>query len=678
MREPSTSPSYTPPTINRIIAALSFLYKMIKGLTLALVIGALLFGLLLLYLKSRPLPVPNFFAASTLYDDQGQVFARLDEGEARIPVHLKDLPPSLIAATLSAEDKDFYRHHGFSLKGILRSIVVNLRAGQIEQGASTITQQLARNLYLTHDRTWTRKIKEALLTIQLELHYNKDQLLELYLNQIYYGHGAYGVGSAAKLYFNKKAEQLTLAQSAFLAGIPRGPAYYSPWHHLDRAKKRQHHILDLMVKNKKITAIESKQAKQTALVFAPPTKPKQLKANYFRDYVLSTLVNRYGLDEAVVRQGGLKIYTTLNSRMQLAAEQAVKQYTEPITGLEGALISVDPRTGSIKAMVGGKDYLRSQYNRVFAKRQPGSSFKPILYLDALRRGFTPITRIESKPTTFVYQGETYQPSNYRNQYAYRPITLREAIARSDNIYAVSTLLAVGIEQQIDFAHQLGIKSPLKATPSLALGSYTVTPFEMAETYATMASGGIRHPLVGITKVVDPFNRTIVYEQEQPKRVVSAAHTFVLTHLLSGVLEPGGTGYRVRQQFTRPAAGKTGTTDWDGWIAGYTPDLVTVTWIGYDQGKRLPHQQARLSQSIWARYMNEATRGRPVSQFSVPKGVRGVYIDEETGTLATPLCERIRFEYFISGTEPKQIATNHRMPEKEPTLWERLADWWNQL
>ncbi|MFC7440126.1 transglycosylase domain-containing protein [Laceyella putida] len=678
MREQPSSTQYEPIKIHLILKGLSFLYKLAKGLTWTLVVGALLSGLMLLYLKSRPLPVPNFFAPSMLYDDQGQVFGRLDDGEARIPVRLADLPPSLIAATLAAEDKDFYRHHGFSIKGILRAVAVNVREGQIEQGASTITQQLARNLYLTHDRTWSRKIKEALLTVQLELHYTKNQILELYLNQIYYGHGAYGVGRAAKLYFNKKAEDLTLAESAFLAGIPRGPSHYSPWHHLDRARKRQHHILDLMAKNGKITSAEAQQAKQSALALAPQTRPKQLKANYFRDYVISTLVNRYGLDEAMVRRGGLKIYTTLNTSMQRAAEQAVKQYTGPTPELQGALISVDPRTGSIKAMVGGKDYLTSQYNRVFAKRQPGSSFKPFLYLSALQHGFTPITRIESKPTTFVYQGGTYKPANYRDQYAYRPITMREAIARSDNIYAVSTLLAIGMDREISLAHQLGIKSPLKATPSLALGSYTVSPYEMAEAYATIASAGVRHPLVGITKVVDPFNRIIVQEQNQPQRVASPAHAFVLTKLMSSVLEPGGTGYRVRQQFTRPAAGKTGTTDWDGWIAGYTPDLVTITWVGYDQGKRLPHHQARLSQTIWAHYMKEATKGQPVNDFPVPAGVKGVYIDEETGKLATPLCDRVRFEYFVSGTEPKEIAPQHRMPEKDPTLWEQLVDWWSRL
>ncbi|MGX9707053.1 transglycosylase domain-containing protein [Laceyella tengchongensis] len=661
-----------------ILKGLSLGYKLLKGLIITLVIGALLSGLLLLYLKSRPLPIPNFFSASMLYDDTGQVFGRLDEGEARIPVRLRDLPPSLISATLAAEDKDFYRHHGFSVKSILRAVAVNIKEGRIEQGASTITQQLARNLYLTHDRTWARKIKEALLTVQLELHYSKDQILELYLNQIYYGHGAYGVGRAAKLYFNKKAEQLTLAESAFLAGIPRGPSYYSPWNHLERAKRRQRHILDLMVKNGEISLAEAEQAKQHALAIAPQTKPKQLKANYFQDYVISTLVNQYGLDEAVVRRGGLKIHTTLNTRMQQVAEQALRKHTEPAPGLQGALISVDPQTGAIKAMVGGKDYLTSQYNRVFAKRQPGSSFKPFLYLSALQQGFTPITRIESKPTTFVYQGGTYKPSNYRGQYAYRPITMREAIARSDNIYAVSTLLSTGMEREIALARKLGIKSQLKPTPSLALGSYTVSPYEMAESYATIASGGIHRPLIGITKVVDPFNRTIIQVQQQAERVASDAHTFVLTQLLSSVFEPGGTGYRVRQQFTHPAAGKTGTTDWDGWLAGYTPDLVTVTWVGYDQGKRLPHHQARYSQYIWADYMKEATKPFPSRRFPIPEGVKGVYIDEETGTLATPLCERVRFEYFVSGTEPKIIAPHHRLPEREPSLWERLSDWWNRL
>jgi 1A family penicillin-binding protein len=662
-----------------------FLWRLLKRIRqvirlffYTLLIGALASIVLLLYLKSRPLPSPEVYTISTLYDDQGNYLGQLDQNEPRDPIRLNEVPKSLIKATLAAEDKNFYSHHGFSLGGIARATLANIKAGHVVQGASTITQQLARNLYLTHDRTWTRKLKEAILTAQLELHFSKDEILEMYLNEIYYGHGAYGIGQAAKFYFNKKVQDLNLAECALLAGIPRGPYFYSPYQHLSRAISREHHILDLMVKNHMITAEAAREAKKQTLTFAPKTHPKQMKAQYFRDYIVHTLVTRYGLDEAMVRHGGLKIYTTLNAQMQQAAEQSVNRYTKKLDGLQSALISVDPHTGQIKALVGGKDYASSQFNRIFARRQPGSAFKPILYLSALENGFTPITRIMSKPTGFLFNGKEYRPSNFRGHYANRPITLREAIARSDNIYAVSTLMQIGLHKEIEMARRLGIRSLLQPTPSLALGSYAVTPFELAESYATIASGGVRHPLTGIKKVLDPFGRVLVQGESKPVRVASSAHTFVLTKLMESVFSPGGTGGRVHQLFSRPAAGKTGTTDWDGWLSGFTPDLVTTVWVGYDHSKQLPHDQARLSQYIWADYMNKATRLQPSKIFPIPRGVTGVYVDLDTGYMATPECKHTRLEYFIKGTEPTETCPVHRKENgsspKEPSLFKRVLDW----
>jgi membrane peptidoglycan carboxypeptidase len=387
------------------------------------------------------------------------------------------------------------------------------------------------------------------------------------------------------------------------------------------------------------------------------------------------------MDESLVRHGGLKIYTTLNADMQRAAEQSVRKYTKEIAGLQGALMSIDPHTGYIKAMVGGKDYRSSQYNRVFAKRQPGSSFKPVLYLSALENGFTPLTRIMSQPTSFQFGGQVYRPANYHDQYANRPITLREAIARSDNIYAVSTAIQIGLNKEIEAARRLGVNSLMTPTPSLALGSYAVTPFEMAQAYATIASGGIRHPLIGITKVLDPFGRLIIETKTEPLRVASPAHTFVLTKLMESVFAPGGTGFRVHQVFPRPAAGKTGTTDWDSWLSGFTPDLATTVWVGYDRGQELPHEQARLTQYIWANYMQQATLHQPVRIFTMPPGVKAVYVDTDTGYLATPKCKHTQLEYFVSGTEPTQTCPEHSVPKpntQEPSLLDRIMDWFIHL
>jgi penicillin-binding protein 2D len=663
------------PRLAKIILRLA---HMVKLAFISIILFSLFCGLALLYLKGRPLPPPDTYASSMMLDDRGRVIGSLDHGEPRDIIRLNQLPKSLIHATLAAEDKDFYRHHGFSVSGIARAVFANLKAGGVVQGASTITQQLARNLYLTHDRTWTRKLKEAIYTLQLELHYTKDEILELYFNEIYYGHGAYGIGRASKMYFNKKPEELSLAESALLAGIPRGPYYYSPYRHLNRAKKRQHHILDLMVKNRFISPEEAEAAKNQAISMHPLSRSKPAKASYFRDYIIQTAVTRYGLDESLVRSGGLKIYTTLNTDMQKAAEKAVQQHTRDDKDLQGALISVDPVTGHIKAMVGGKDYQQSQYNRVFARRQPGSSFKPVVYLSALENGFTPLSKIMSRPTIFQFGEDTYTPRNFHQHYANRLITLREAIARSDNVYAVGTLAKIGTAPVIETARRLGIKSPIQATPSLALGSYPVSPFEMAQAYATLAAGGVKKPLIGITKIVDPFGRVLVEEKTEPERVASPAHTFVLTKLLENVLKPGGTGYRAGHLFHQPAAGKTGTTDWDGWLSGYTPNLVTTVWVGYDQGKKLPYHKARLAQNIWAEYMNKATGKQPARIFTMPPGVKVVYVNPEEGKIAAPGCmgKQAYLEYFVAGTEPVVSCTpSHAPRKKKPSMLERFLRWW---
>ena len=664
--------------IPRPVQIILRLGRMIKVAIIGVIILSLLCGLALLYLKSRPLPPPDTYASSTLLDDQGKVIGSLDHGEPRDIVRLNQIPESLIHATLAAEDKDFYRHHGFSISGIGRAVLANLKAGGVVQGASTITQQLARNLYLTHNRTWSRKLKEAIYTLQLELHYSKDEILELYFNEIYYGHGAYGIGRASKMYFNKKPEDLSLAEATLLAGIPRGPYYYSPYQHLNRAKKRQHHILDLMVKNKSISQAEAEAAKNQAIAIHPMSQRKQAKADYFRDYIIQTAVTQYSLDESLVRSGGLKIYTTLNMDMQKAAEKAVSSYTQNDKDLQAALISVDPVTGHIKAMVGGKDYQQSQYNRVFARRQPGSSFKPIVYLSALENGFTPLSKFMSRPTTFQFGTDTYTPRNFQNQYANKPITLREAITRSDNVYAVSTLTRIGIAPVIDTANRLGIQSPIKETPSLALGSYPVSPYEMAQAYLTIAAGGVKKPLTGISKIVDPFGRVLVEEKKETKRVASPAHTFVLTKLLENVLKPGGTGQRAGHLFQQPAAGKTGTTDWDGWLSGYTPNLVTTVWVGYDQGKKLPYHKARLAQYIWAEYMKKATEKQPARIFAMPSGVKAVYVNPDEGKIAKPGCmgKQAYLEYFVAGTEPFLSCTPSPAPsKKKPSIFERFLRWW---
>ncbi|SHE85595.1 penicillin-binding protein, 1A family [Seinonella peptonophila] len=639
---------------------------------------ALLFGLFLLYLYLKPLPPPDLPMPSKIYDDQGKLIGQMQAGAQSEFVPLHRLPKHLIQATLAAEDESFYHHFGFSVRGIARAIWTNIKAGRITQGASTITQQLARNLYLTQDRTWSRKIKEAILTLQLELHYNKDQILEMYLNKINYGNGAYGVGKAARLYLGKDASKLNLAESTFLVGIPRGPALYSPYHHFERTKKRQQHILALMVEDHMITQSQAHEAAEVVIALTKPKKTTEMRAYYFRDYVLQRLVHKYGLEPEYVQSGGLHIYTTLNQQLQKQAETAVQRHLSSADSLQGALLSVDPHTGEIKAMVGGKDYRKSQFNRIFAKRQPGSTFKSILYLHALQQGYTPSTQIMSRPTSFAYEGGVYQPANFQNHYPNRMINLREAIARSDNIYAVTTLFQVGINSVIDLAQRLGMKSPLQPTPSLALGSYAVTPYELTEVYSTIANYGVHHDLTGIKRVVDANGEELLREHSKGTPTVSPAHSFVLTRLLTSVFEPGGTAYRVRQLFDQPAAGKTGSTDWDGWITGYTPNLTTTVWVGYDQNRKLPHIKTRAAQYIWGDYMDQASKRQKQRLFPVPAGVKSVRIDPETGFLATPFCPHSTQEYYVAGTEPHQTCPLHPVPSStspsQKPWWRRIFEW----
>ncbi|PRX42094.1 1A family penicillin-binding protein [Planifilum fimeticola] len=632
----------------------------------------------LLYLKSRPLPPPDIPMTTKVYDIRGNLIDQMDRGEHRDPVQLRDVPRHLILATLAAEDRTFYDHFGLSLRGIARAALVNLREMRIAQGASTITQQLARNLYLTSDRTWSRKWKEAVLAVQLELHFSKDKILEMYLNEVYYGNGAYGIQRAAQTYFGKPAKQLTLAESAFLAGLPRGPKWYSPYTSMERVKRRQHAILDTMVRSGWITPSQAARAKAQHIALAPKPKPSPSRAPYFRDYIIQTAINRYGLKESELRGGGLRIYTTLDMDMQREAEEAVKRYLGNREGLQGALLAIDPKNGHIRAMVGGKDYRTSQYNRVFARRQPGSSFKPILYLAALEKGFTPVTKLESKPTAFPYEGGTYRPANFRNRYAGRPITLREAIARSDNVYAVQTHFLIGRDRLVEMARRLGFTSPFKPVPSLALGSIPVSPYEMTRAYAALASGGVLTEPVGILRIEDAEGKTIAESRPEQRRVASEAETFVLTHLLRSVFESGGTGHRVKQIFPYPSAGKTGSTDWDGWLAGYTPDLAATVWVGYDRAKKLPHEEGRLAQMIWGTFMQKSHSGKSARTFTVPDGVKGVYVDPDTGHLATKRCPKVRWEYFIAGTEPKESCPVHPSPETEEkgggSLWDWIRKW----
>jgi 1A family penicillin-binding protein len=562
---------------------------------------------------------------------------------------------------------------------------VDMRHMSKQQGASTLTQQLARNLYLSHERTWTRKLKEAWYAERLEQKYSKDEILELYLNQIYYGHGAYGAEAASRLYFNKPAKQLTIAESALLAGIPKGPRYYSPHLHPTEAKVRRQQVIEALLETRQLTVQQAKKAAAKPLGVRPLPEEQTGIAPYFADYVKKITVEKLGIDERIINEGGLRIYTTLDKRVQQQAEAAVKQgLPGGESELQAALVAIDPRNGYIKAMVGGRNYRRNQYNRVFAiSRQPGSSFKPIMYASALdQHAVTAATRFRSEPTLFYFDGyrQIYRPSNYNNRYFNGDISLRQAIAASDNIYAVNTIMKVGPEQVIAMARKLGITAPLSAVPSLALGTFPVSPFEMASAYSVFAGQGRKAEPTAITRILDSTGKAIYETRPTTTEVITPALAYVTTHLLESVFDRGGTGHRVSGILKRPVAGKSGTTDSDAWFIGYTPELTTAVWVGYDKGRPITSSEAHRAAPIFANFTEAALASTPPSVFPLPDGVVNVTFDPATNLLAAPECPADwTTEAFLAGTEPTETcALHHDGPGEKPDRHGGGHPWWRQF
>ncbi|MFC4601085.1 transglycosylase domain-containing protein [Cohnella hongkongensis] len=643
-----------------------------------------------LLLKYAPLPAGATMQTTRIVDANGQTIASLKGGVNRPTARLADISPWLIKATLAVEDRRFYEHAGVDWRGLARAAWIDLRHMSKEQGASTLTQQLARNLYLSHERTWTRKLKEAWYAARLEQTFDKEEILELYLNQIYYGHGAYGAEAAARLYFGKSAKELTVAESALLAGIPKGPRYYSPHLNPKSSRARSRKVLHAMLDTGQITKLQADRALRDNVAVRPLPQEEERAAPYFAEYVKKVAVEQLGIDERLMNEGGLTIRTTLDLRVQQMAEAAVKKGLKGANEeLQTALIAVDPRNGYIKAMVGGRNFRANQYNRVFATtRQPGSSFKPIVYAAALEsRTITPATRFRSEPTLFYFDHDRqiYRPSNYNGRYFHGDIGLRQAIAASDNIYAVHTIMQTGPEAVIAMARKVGISSRLKAVPSLALGTFPVSPFEMAYAFSVFASGGYRVEPVAITLVQDRRGK-ILYESH-PKRdpAIEPALAYVTTHLLKSVLDRGGTARRISKMLNRPVAGKTGTTDSDAWFVGYTPELATAVWVGYDRGRPITSGEAHRAAPIFAQFTESALAGSPPQGFPVPEGVVHAYIDPTTGLLASPACPgEGAVEVFLQGTEPA-LPCGPLGPAAEPNplrpdqpsrpWWSKLRRWW---
>ncbi|MCF8565640.1 PBP1A family penicillin-binding protein [Alicyclobacillus tolerans] len=636
-----------------------------KVLVLPLATGFTGMTLLLVCLRIAPLPDESLVNPTLIDSSEGQALSEWTlKGSHAENIPLPRVPKSVQQATLAVEDVKFYEHHAFNPGSLARAFFVDLKNRRVVEGGSTITQQLAKNLYLNQDRTVLRKLKEALYAMQLELHESKQAIFDQYLNAIYYGHGAYGIGAAARLYFNQPVEQLDLAQAALLAGIPKGPSLYSPIDHFDLAKQRQQVVLNRMVAAGFLTQAQADAAYQEPIHISK-LHPQAVKAPYFTATAMGEVQRKFHLSQEDLYRGGITVTTTLDSVMQQAAERAIARTLPKNSSIQAALVALDPRTGAIKAMVGGRDFATSPYNRVFAMRQPGSTFKAVLYTAALQHGWTPAKQVNSELTTFVYdQTKQYTVHDYGDFYAHRPLTLREALARSDNVYAVTTNLEVGPEEVIRTARQLGISSPLSPYPSLALGVFPVSPLEMATAYATLANGGHRISPFSVQEVRASRQGEVMQTTPTSKEALSPQVAFIMSDLLTSVLKVHGTAYGVKDYLHGPASGKTGTTDSDEWMVGYTPNVVCAVWVGYDDNRPLTNAEAHLAAPIWAKFMGTAQQRDPAEWFKAPEGVVRRVIDPVTAKLATDTCSTTEADYFLAGTEPTDPCPLHPASKRQ--------------
>ncbi len=636
-----------------------------------------------------------------IFDRNGRVISELFV-ERRVLVPLKEIPVDLQNAFISIEDNHFYEHWGISTKGILRAFIKNMLNGRAVQGGSTITQQLSKTIFLTSERTISRKIKEFLLTIQLEREYTKEEILQLYINQIYFGAGGYGAESASKIYFGKSVRDLTLAEAALIAGLPKAPNYYSPLKNPERAKKRRAIVLSRMRELGYITKEQEAQANEVPV----PTEKhieEQNSGHYFIEYLRILLEPKYGVN--ILHKGGLKIYTTLDIKMQEIAEKTLSEALEKFDKdrlaffekekiepkkVQGAIMAIDPATGAIRVMVGGRDFNETKFNRaVQAKRQAGSAFKTFVYTAAIdTKKMTPATVLEDKQMVYVFDGtkwnlvsrnlsyveklaekmniedvidpmKVWYPVNYGGRYR-DTVLLREALARSINTCAIEVVDKVGPNVVIDYARKMGIQSPLTNTLSLALGSSDVTLQEMVSAFGTLASGGVKTEPYFITKVIDKDGRVLESNLPMEKEVLSPQTSFIMTNLLKGAIEKG-SGYAARQ-LGRPCAGKTGTSNdsVDAWFVGYTTQMVAGVWVGYDDRTTLGQKVTggSLACPIWTKFMKESLEGYPVVDFSEPQsgGIEWTNIDPKTGLLALSKTYGKYEEAFLFGTMPKLYCT----------------------
>lgn len=572
--------------------------------------------------------------------------------------NLEDISDNLKNAVIAVEDKNFYNHHGFDYLRIAKAMLTNIKKKSIVQGASTISQQYIKNLYLDFDKTWKRKAEEAMLTLELEVHYDKDDILEGYLNTINYGQGNMGIVNASSYYFNKKPSELTLEEAIMLAGIPKNPAGYNPVSNYEASLKRAWVVAKSMLNNGYIDEDTYNNLFKEKLKIFGQTKNNNLQMiMYYQEAVLNELSNIKKIPASLINAGGLKIYTTLDLKEQTSLENNILS-NKVDDELQVASVIVDPKTGAVKALTGGMNYAKSQYNRALkSKRQVGSTMKPFLYYAALENNMTMSSSFRSEETTFnLASGKTYAPQNAGNIYASKEITMAAALALSDNIYAVKTNLFLGVDKMIDVAKRTGINANLDEVASLPLGTSEINILDYATGYTTFASGGYQKELYFIEKIED-IDGNVLYEHEDKNRlVINPNYTYILNEMMTSTTNDAYVDYttptalNIASILTHKYALKTGSTNTDYWIVGYNPDRLMMMWMGYDNNKEVNGNVRNNAKKIWALTIEESLNSINTTWYETPKNVVAIPLDAVTGK-TTNNQNKVALYYYVKGTEP---------------------------
>ncbi|MCI5677440.1 MAG: PBP1A family penicillin-binding protein [Candidatus Faecisoma sp.] len=639
--------------------------KLFKILLIIMTLGIIMYSGIYLIAWIYPKLNINNSKSYYFYDKDSNLISGTDEYSG-----IDAISPYLKNATLSIEDRHFYTHGGFDYLRIGKAMFNNIKSGKTTEGASTITQQYAKNLFLDFDKTWKRKITEAWLTVRLEVHYDKDKILEGYLNTINYG-GVFGIANASEYYFGKDALDLNLAEASMLAGIPNWPSRYSPYIDYEASKERQLVVLNSMVRDNYITKEEADNAYNEELNFVTKSTRKELDSvRYFRDSVISELNKISSIPNSLLTTGGLKIYTTFDPKAQEAIESTINQYIK--SDIQVASIIMEPNTGAVLGLTGGVDYSKSQFNRATSSnRSVGSTIKPFLYYAALENGFTPSTTFTSEPTTFVFaENQTYSPTNYNDKYANKEISLAAAIAYSDNIYAVKTHLFLGENTLVETLKRVGITANLDSIPSLALGSQAISLIDMTSAYSTLANEGYKVKPYFINKVED-INGNVLYEYEPVKEaILNKSLVYVLDELLANTANPNfidysyPTSYMMMNRITKKYGIKTGTTEVDHLIIGFNKDAVVSIWSGYDDNRKLLDVDSYNNKYMWSDIIEKYLKDKEEAWYDIPNNVVGVLVEPVSGKIATDKSKNKTIMYYIKGTEP---SSDYNLDDVIPTI-----------